>query len=150
MSKSEIFTTREWVNKTKAEVFDFFSDLNNLVLLTPPLMNMNIDESFLADKVKKDTSFQIKIGYRPLVLKWQSEITDWNPSDHFADMQTTGPYSKWIHKHSFVEDDGGTWVVDEIEYIPKLFPTLGKYFYKLLLKSMFSYRDKQVKKLLYN
>ena len=72
MSKSEIFTTRVWVNKTKAEVFDFFSDLNNLVLLTPPLMNMNIDESFLADKVKKDTSFQIKIGYRPLVLKWQS------------------------------------------------------------------------------
>ena len=48
MSKSEIFTTRVWVNKTKAEVFDFFSDLNNLVLLTPPLMNMNIDESFLA------------------------------------------------------------------------------------------------------
>ena len=148
MSKSEIFTTRVWVNKTKAEVFDFFSDLNNLVLLTPPLMNMNIDESFLADKVKKDTSFQIKIGYRPLVLKWQSEITDWNPSDHFADMQATGPYSKWIHNHSFIEENGGTWIVDEVEYLPKFFPTLGRLFYKLLLTFMFQYRDKQVKKLL--
>ena len=86
MSKSEFFTNRVWVNKTKTEVFDFFSDLNNLVLLTPPLMNMNIDQSYLSNKVKKDTSFQIKIGYRPFILKWQSEITDWNPSDHFADM----------------------------------------------------------------
>ena len=45
MSKSEFFTNRVWVNKTKTEVFDFFSDLNNLVLLTPPLMNEKVWDS---------------------------------------------------------------------------------------------------------
>ena len=72
MPNSQIYTTKVWVSKSKKDVFDFFSDLNNLVLLTPPLMNMRIDESFLADKVKKDTSFQIKIGYFEMnILKFE-------------------------------------------------------------------------------
>ena len=150
MSKSEFFTTKVWVNRTTDEAFEFFSDLNNLVLLTPRLMNMNIDNSYLQERVNKDTSFEIKIGYKPFILKWQSEITDWNPSNYFSDQQTSGPYSKWIHKHSFTEGEGGTWIIDEVEYKPKLFPFVGKIFYKLLLKSMFSYRDKQVKKLMTN
>ena len=42
---------------------------------------MNIDNSYLQERVNKNTSFEIKIGYKPFILKWQSEITDWNPLD---------------------------------------------------------------------
>ena len=148
MPNSQFYTTKIWVSKSKKDVFAFFSDLNNLVLLTPPLMNMRIDETYLKEKIKYGTTFQITIGFNPIVLKWQSEIIDWNPFDKFTDRQTSGPYSKWIHSHSFIEVESGTWIVDNIEYTPKIFPIIGKYFYKILLKLMFRYRDKQVKKFL--
>jgi hypothetical protein len=41
-------------------------------------------------------------------LRWQSQITAWEPPSRFVDEQRRGPYRLWVHEHAFVERDGGT------------------------------------------
>ncbi len=46
-----------------------------------------------------------RIGYqlriRGVPIRWESEITAWEPPDCFVDEQRSGPYRQWIHEHSF-------------------------------------------------
>ena len=32
------------------------------------------------------------------------------------DSQIKGPYRRWVHEHVFLEQDGGTLVVEQVEY----------------------------------
>jgi ligand-binding SRPBCC domain-containing protein len=73
-------------------------------------------------------------------IRWQSEIAVWHPPQHFVDRQTKGPYSLWVHEHTFEDHDGGTVIGDNVEYaVPG-----GSLVQKLLvapdLERIFKYR----------
>jgi len=53
---------------------------------------------------------------RGIPLRWQSEISVWDPPRRFVDRQTKGPYSLWVHEHVFADHDCGTIVGDRVEY----------------------------------
>ena len=57
-----------------------------------------------------------RLRVRGLPLRWQSEITAWEPPHRFLDEQRRGPYRLWVHEHTFVERDGGTEVRDRVTY----------------------------------
>ena len=48
-------------------------------------------------------------------MRWQSEITVWEPPHRFVDEQRRGPYRLWRHEHDFVERDGGTVIRDRVQ-----------------------------------
>lgn len=50
-----------------------------------------------------------------LPLRWQSEITRWEPPDLFVDEQRRGPYRRWAHMHTVADERGGTRVSDAVE-----------------------------------
>jgi hypothetical protein len=53
-------------------------------------------------------------------IPWQSVIDVWTPGECFVDRQTVGPYRWWRHEHRFeAAPDGGTRVVDHVEYVPR-------------------------------
>jgi ligand-binding SRPBCC domain-containing protein len=107
--------TEIWLPQKRNTVFSFFADPQNLEDLTP---------GWLHFKILTPPPLQMKPGvlidYRlrlyGIPLRWQSKITVWEPPCRFVDTQTRGPYSSWIHEHTFVECDEGTVVGDTVTY----------------------------------
>jgi ligand-binding SRPBCC domain-containing protein len=68
----------------------------------------------------------LRIEYRVSPLgfpqRWISEITRWEPPGAFVDEQRVGPYRRWRHLHRFVAREGGTEVIDEVDYQVPLGP----------------------------
>ena len=62
------------------------------------------------------TTIDYRLAWRGIPLRWRSEIAAWEPPYRFVDRQLRGPYRLWHHEHRFEERDGGTNVVDEVEY----------------------------------
>ena len=132
--------------RSLTEVFAFFADARNLQTLTPLWLNFEIlTPQPIAMKVGALIDYRLRLHGLP--LRWQSEITAWEPPHRFVDEQRRGPYRVWIHQHSFVEQNGGTLVRDEVEYaVPG-----GWLVQRLLvardLRRIFAFREERLKAL---
>ena len=90
------------------------------------------------NRTRRRIDYRLRV--RGLPIRWQSEITVWEPPVRFVDQQTRGPYQVWIHEHTFSEHEGGTIAGDNVVYaVPG-----GKLVQKLLvapdLDRIFHYR----------
>ena len=76
-------------------------------------------------------------------MLWETEITEVIDLESFTDVQRSGPYSYWSHKHTFTKVEGGVEMTDELEYAIPL-GLLGRVanflFVGLEVKSIFDYR----------
>jgi ligand-binding SRPBCC domain-containing protein len=108
------FTSELWLPRPRDEVFQFFSDAANLEAVTPPWLNFEILTPAIVVRPGARIDYRLRLYGFP--LKWQSEITRWQPPQLFVDEQRRGPYRRWVHTHSFVEERGGTRVLDRVEF----------------------------------
>ena len=139
----------QWVPRPIDEVFGFFSDAKNLELLTPPHLKFKVLSSS-TDPLQAGTLIDYKLQLHGIPFRWQSLIGEWNPSTHFSDTQMRGPYKKWHHTHTFIEQDGGTLIRDHALYqLPLGVPgdTVAYYFVKKDLEKIFSYRITKTREL---
>ena len=110
-----ILRTEAIVPRPLDEVFVFFANAVNLERITPPWVKFHVvtpppivmRQGLLID-------YQLRI--RGLPMRWQSEITVWEPQRRFVDEQRRGPYKFWRHEHRFEACDGGTRMIDEVNY----------------------------------
>jgi len=104
-----------WIPRPREEVFAFFSRAENLEALTPRWLHFSIlPPRPIAMKAGTRIRYQLRLHGIP--LRWESEITAWEPPHRFVDEQRSGPYHRWIHEHQFLEHDGGTTVRDIVQY----------------------------------
>jgi ligand-binding SRPBCC domain-containing protein len=103
------------VPRPLAEVFPFFADARNLEELTPDWLRFNV---LTPDPIPMavGTTIDYRLSWRGIPLRWRSEIAAWDPPHRFIDRQLRGPYRLWHHEHRFEEVDGGTMVIDDVEY----------------------------------
>lgn len=113
--KNRQFRSELWVPRPIDEVFDFFADAANLNQITPAWVCFEIlTELPIAMNVGTLIDYRIKI--RGIPVRWQTEITAWDPPFRFVDEQRRGPYRRWHHEHTFIEQDGGTIIRDVVDY----------------------------------
>ncbi len=84
------------------KAWKFFSNPENLGLITPAYMNFRI----LSRSDAGDMYPGMIISYRlnPLFkmqVKWATEITQVKEKEYFIDNQIKGPYKIWHHEHRF-------------------------------------------------
>jgi ligand-binding SRPBCC domain-containing protein len=104
-----------WIPRPIEEVFSFFSDARNLETITPPwLYFRTITPDPIVPAV--GTRFEHQMRVRGIPVRWESEITAWNPPNRFVDEQRRGPYTLWRHEHRFTARDNGTDVADHVQY----------------------------------
>jgi hypothetical protein len=107
--------TEQWLPKAIAEVFPFFANAHNLQTITPPWLDFEVlTPAPLEMKPGARIDYRLKI--RGVPVRWQSEITVWEPPHRFVDEQRRGPYRVWHHEHTFRAQDGGTLATDTVHY----------------------------------
>jgi len=140
----------QWIPQPLDKTFSFFKKCENLESLTPGFLNFKIINKS-SDPVREGTTMNYKLRWHGIPINWQSKITEWKPNQHFADIQTKGPYDYWHHRHDFKAKDGGTLLKDQVIYkVP--FGILGDLlthkFVRKDLENIFSFRRSRINQLL--
>ncbi len=150
------FTTQQTIEKPIAEVFAFFSDAHNLAAITPPWLRFEVlTPAPITMQVGTLIDYQLKL--RGIPLRWQSEITAWEPPRanvskpgghaYFVDEQRRGPYRRWRHTHTFAETPGGTVVGDEVAYAVWGNSIVNALFVRRDIEKIFAYRAEKLAQL---
>jgi ligand-binding SRPBCC domain-containing protein len=136
------------LSTTIDKAWAFFSDPENLAVITPPEMGFRIQSKSAESGIH--AGMRIAYTVRPVAnvpMKWISEITDVQNHKHFTDVQIEGPYKFWIHRHEFKSHQNGVLMTDVVEYqMP--FGWFGivahSVFVRRRLKRIFDYRRKKI------
>lgn len=113
--RNRILHTEQWLPAPLERVFAFYSDAVQLELITPAWLHFHVltPQPF---QIKQGSLIDYRLRLHRIPVRWQSEISVWEPPVRFVDRQVRGPYRLWNHEHLFAERDGGTLVVDHIDY----------------------------------
>ena len=130
-------------------VFEFFSDAANLEKITPPELNFKILTPQPL-RIHEGCLIDYQLSLFRMRFKWRTGIVEWSPPDRFVDEQLRGPYSKWVHTHSFAERDGRTTIDDKVVYKLPLSPLgdIALPLVKLQLRRIFTFRQGKIRELL--
>lgn len=135
---------------SKDKAWDFFSNPENLKVITPNYMGFHIlsgaDKPMFAGQIIE----YIVTPIFGIKMKWITEITHVINQDYFVDEQRFGPYSLWHHKHFIKEIPGGIEMEDIVDYkLP--FGILGQIFHPIVVKpklnEIFEFRRKKLAEL---
>lgn len=152
------FEKRQKLNANIKEVWEFFSNPQNLPKITPPEMQFEITSPFI-DKTYPGQI--ITYFVRPLMgikVAWTTEITQLEEGKMFIDEQRFGPYKFWHHQHFFEQTEEGILMTDIIHYaLPFNFLSdflrffirinLANFIVEKKLKHIFEFRKNQISKL---
>ena len=142
MTKTYRFEQSQFIPRAREEVFTFFADASNLERITPAFLHFRIltprpipmGPGTLID-------YQLSLGGVP--FRWRTRIETFEPASFFTDVQLSGPYRRWYHRHEFVEVSGRTEMKDIVDYELPLGP-LGVaarwLFVRSALDRIFAYR----------
>jgi uncharacterized protein YbjT (DUF2867 family)/ligand-binding SRPBCC domain-containing protein len=138
------FEYRHVVHRGIAETFAFFSEPANLPRLSPRLLGFRIVER--PARIERGSRFRYRVG----PVDWVAEIAAWDPPAGFADVQVSGPYRVWRHRHELSEVAAGTEVRDLVEY--RLRGGLAAHalepLHRAFLRTLFAYRSRRIDELL--
>lgn len=141
--KTFLFKSQQTIKKPLTEVFDFFSDAHNLAVITPPWLRFEVLTPAPIEMVV-GTRIDYRLNLRGIPLRWQSEITKWNPPYSFVDAQRRGPYRLWQHTHTFDETEDGVVVGDTVKYAVWGDGLVNKFFVRPDIEKIFAYRTEQL------
>ena len=141
--KTFLFKTQQTLERPITEVFEFFSDAHNLAMITPPWLRFEVLTPAPIEMLP-GTRIDYQLRLHGIPLRWQSEITEWNPPHGFADEQRRGPYRYWRHIHTFSETENGVVIDDSVEYAVWGGGLVNKFFVRPDIEKIFAYRSKQL------
>lgn len=128
------------------EVFRFYESAENLRLLTPPAVRLELLTP-TPISMRAGTVIDYVLRVRGFGMHWRTLIAEYDPPHRFVDVQMKGPYAFWHHVHDFEATADGTRIIDDVHYALPFGP-LGRLahacFVKRELQSIFDYRERAI------
>ena len=139
------FRAEMWLPREPAEVFEFFSEAINLELLTPPWLRFEI---LTKEKIQMQPGALIdyRIRIHGISIRWQTQITEWEPIQRFVDEQRRGPYRLWRHEHTFISLADGTLCRDLVRYSTWMDFLVHRWWVRPDIERIFEYRRAQLER----
>ncbi|QLE54797.1 SRPBCC family protein [Nostoc sp. TCL26-01] len=129
------------INAPPEVVWKFHERQDILQLLTPPWQPVQVVRREGGLEVGAITEFKLFIGLVPLT--WLARHTECEQYRLFTDVQISGPFESWIHRHQFILENGKTRLTDAISYIMPGGDTvefISGWLVQAQLEAMFRYR----------
>ncbi|MDQ3685494.1 MAG: SRPBCC family protein [Acidobacteriota bacterium] len=136
------FVKESTIRGAPERVFAFHELPDALERLTPPWETARIVQA--APNLHVGATAIIETHLFGLIpVRWVARHTAYDPPRMFEDVQVSGPFRRWHHRHIIEPHDAGAVLRDEVEYEPPL-GVLGRMMSPLLvaprLRRMFDYR----------
>lgn len=136
------FVKESIIRAAPERVFAFHALPDAFERLVPPWENAKIIQKADITKIGSRAIIEQKIfGLVP--VKWIAEHTRYEPPRMFEDVQISGPFKSWRHKHIIEPHVDGAILRDEIEFEPP-FSIFGLFaapiFILPKIEKMFAYR----------
>jgi ligand-binding SRPBCC domain-containing protein len=85
-------------------------------------------------------------------IRWRmtSKITEYERPRRFADEMQRGPFRKWRHLHFFEPENGGTRMIDRVDYFPIAWPIswiVDRLFLNRFMTRLMTTRNRHIQKL---
>jgi len=142
------FVKESIVRAAPERVFAFHLLPDAIERLIPPWENARIIQKADISRTGSRAIIEQKIfGLFP--SRWIAEHTEYEPPRVFEDVQISGPFKAWRHRHIVEPREAGAILRDEIEFEPPLW-IFGRIAAPLVilpkLEKMFAYRHEVTKK----
>jgi len=143
----KLFVKESVIRATPERVFAFHELPDAFERLVPPWENAVVVQKADISKIGSQAIIEQKIlGLIP--SRWVAEHTVYDPPRMFEDVQISGPFASWRHRHIIEPHPEGALLRDEIEYETPLwiFGSLAAPFAIVpRIEKMFEYRHKVTK-----
>jgi ligand-binding SRPBCC domain-containing protein len=141
------FVKESLIRAAPERVFAFHELPDALERLMPPWEKARVVEPPRDLRAGTRTVVETKLfGLYP--VRWEALHTAYDPPRMFEDIQTSGPFKSWRHRHTVEPHELGAILRDDIEYEPP-FSFIGRAAAPLLverrLKRLFDYRHEVTK-----
>ena len=88
----------------------------------------------------------LRVHLGPFPVLWKFEHRDYQEGRQFRDVQTAGPFRRWVHTHSFIPEDANACRLEDRIVYELPFGALGKllggWFIRRKLARTFEYRHR--------
>jgi len=136
------FIKESLINAEPERVFAFHELSDAMEQLLPPWENAEIVQKADISKIGSQAIIEQKI-FGLIPSRWIAEHTAYDPPRMFEDVQISGPFKCWRHRHIIQPHNGGAILRDEIEFEPPFWILGGMVTPFVILpklEKMFEYR----------
>src|SRR5215467_7131079 len=122
------FQSQLWLPQSRDKVFAFFSDAQNLDLITPPWLHFRTITPY-SGEMRPGMLMDHRLRLHGFPLHWRSKVTDWDPPARF------------------VEWNNGTLVRDHVCYAVLFDLLIHRLFIRPDMERIFGYREKKLREI---
>ena len=135
------------IKASPEEVFAFHERPDAIERLIPPWEKAKVIQKADISEIGSRAIIEQKL-FGLIPSQWVAEHTAYEPPEMFEDVQISGPFKLWRHRHIVKPHEDGAVLRDEVEYEPPL-SVLGTMVTPFLIapkiEKMFEYRHKVTK-----
>ena len=146
------FIKKTEINAPPKDVFAWHEKPGAVEQLTPPWEKVEVIEA--GQNLAIGTRVIFKIHNGPFSKRWVAEHVEYEAPHLFADVQRSGPFAYWYHRHRFEPTERGTtMMIDDVDYalpLGQLGELVAGWFVRNKLQKMFDYRHMVVTKVFEN
>ena len=143
-----LFVKESVIHATPERVFAFHELPDAFSRLVPPWEEATIVQKADISVIGSQAIIETKI-LGLIHARWVAEHTAYDPPRYFEDVQVSGPFKSWVHRHIIEPHADGATLRDEIDYEPPM-SFLGllaaPIFIIPKIEKMFEYRHEVTKK----
>lgn len=113
------FTKESVIKASPERVFAFHELPDAFERLVPPWEDAKIVQKANISEIGSRAIIEQKI-FGLIPSRWVAEHTAYDPPRMFEDVQISGPFAKWRHRHVIEPHEEGAVLRDEIEFEPPM------------------------------